>query len=125
MKDKKKVLLVEDEKAVADTMAAFLNSEGYSVAIALSSDDALEAISKDPPDAAFIDVIMPDTDGFELLKKIRGFNQALPVIMMSGYIEDSRSQKKVNFYGARGVYYKGRDFQEALDLLERALTKED
>ena len=116
-----RVVLVDDKPSFIEPMALLFQSKGYSVSAFSNGEDALKKIKEDTPDIVFIDIIMSGMDGYMVLKKIREFNQTLPVIMMSGYVEDTRTEKRINLHGAFGTYYKGHDFSKALALLESAL----
>ncbi len=121
-----KMLLVDDQLDFVQLMAFWFQEKGYSVTFTTSPEEALKIIKENTPDVAFLDLIMPNTDGVALLKKIREFNVSLPVIMMSSYIEDTRIEKKINVYKTSGVFYKGDDFLKAETLLEPILkTKGD
>jgi CheY-like chemotaxis protein len=120
-----KVVLVDDETSFVEPMSLLFQEKGYSVSVVSNGKDALEKIKEDAPDIVFVDLIMPDMDGYTLLKKIREINQTLPVIMMSGYIEDTRVEKKINLQGVFATYYKGNDFSVALSLLKSALKLEE
>jgi len=119
-----KVVLVDDETSFVEPMSLLFQEKGYSVSVFSNGKDALKKIKEDKPDIVFVDLIMPDMDGYTVLKKIREINQTLPVIMMSGYIEDTRVEKKINLQGVFATYYKGNDFSEALSLLKSALKLE-
>ena len=83
------ILIVDDEKAIADLVALILKNEDYTVHKFYSSTEALEFITngKAIPDLAIIDVMMPELDGFELLGKIRE-NYTFPIIMLTARVED-------------------------------------
>ena len=119
------ILLVDDEEDFPQTFSYWLKRQGYAVSVAHNGLEALEKIKKDSPDIVFLDLVMPNMDGYEVLKLIREFNQELPVIVMSAYVEDSRLQKKIDFYGASGIFYKGDEFQEASTLIKSALKTEE
>jgi CheY-like chemotaxis protein len=120
-----KVVLVDDEISFVEPMSLLFQEKGYSVSVASNGEDALKKIKEDTPDIVFVDIIMPGMDGYTVLKKIREINQTLPVIMMSGYVEDTRVEKKISLGGAFATYYKGHDFSEALSLLKSALKLEE
>ena len=59
-------------------------------------------------------------DGVQAIGKIREFNREVPVIIISAYLEDLKI-KEANNYGISGVFYKGKDFQQSMPLIESAL----
>jgi CheY-like chemotaxis protein len=115
-----KVLLVDDEPDFAQTVAFRLRSKGYNVQYAPSGEAGLELIKKEKPDIVFLDLKMPVMDGVETLKKIREFDKDLPVVMISAFVNDQKFQE-ARTYGFSGVFYKGKDLEESLLLLESAI----
>ncbi len=82
------ILVVDDEKEIADLVELYLLNEGYNVLKFYSSKEALSEIHKNNDiNFAIIDVMMPEIDGFELCKLIRE-NHKYPVIMLTAKIED-------------------------------------
>src|SRR5215471_17758278 len=65
-----RVLVVDDEQIVADSLARILNEKGFSAKAAYSGEQALESASTQPPDALISDVIMPGISGVELAMEI-------------------------------------------------------
>lgn len=76
-----KVLILDDEKDIADLLATFLNNEGFEVITAYTGQEALANISSEL-DLALLDVMLPDADGFDILKKIRQ-DYLFPVLMLT------------------------------------------
>jgi len=117
-----KVLFIDDEIDVILPFAFWFKSQGYAVMTASTCDEALKSVKDDTPDVVFLDIHMPDSDGFAMLKKIKAVNEAVPVIMMSAYIGDNVTEKEEK--GAiAGIFYKGDDFSKALALAESVLNK--
>lgn len=81
------LLVVDDEKEIADLVALYLQNEGYSVTVCYNGADALAAISKRAFDLAVLDVMLPDTDGFALCRAIRAAYH-YPVIMLTARAQD-------------------------------------
>lgn len=81
------LLVVDDEKEIADLVALYLQNEGYSVTVCYNGADALAAISKRAFDLAVLDVMLPDTDGFTLCRAIRAAYH-YPVIMLTARAQD-------------------------------------
>ena len=120
MADKIRVLVVDDEADFRQLMMFWLQSKGYEVIVACDGKEAIKTIKAEKPDIVFMDLRMPVMDGAQTIKKIRQFNKDLPVIMISAYVDDLKI-KEANRYGTSGVFYKGKDFEEGLSLLEVAL----
>lgn len=76
------ILVVDDEKAITDLVGIYLEKEGYEVTLAYNGADAAKAILDREFDLAILDVMLPDIDGFELLRTIRA-DHTYPVIMLT------------------------------------------
>jgi len=121
MDDKQiKILVTDDEVDFKELLSFWLKSRGYEVITASNGREALERIRSQAPDIVFLDLNMPEMDGLEVLKELRSFNKELPVLIISAFVDDKRA-KLARDYGISGVFYKGKDFQEGLLLLESAL----
>ena len=87
-KDSGTILIVDDEKEIADLLEVYLTNDNYSVYKFYNGTDALRCIEENDIDLAILDVMLPDTDGFQLCQKIRE-NFYFPVIMLTAKIEDN------------------------------------
>ena len=79
------ILVVDDERAIRNTLKEILEFEGYHIATAESGFKCLELIQKHNFDLLFLDIKMKGMDGLETLKEIRNIGQSMPVIMISGH----------------------------------------
>ena len=86
--EKKKILVVEDEKAIADILVFNLQREGYDTLVAYDGADGLHAALEDAPDLILLDVMLPSMDGFAVLKHIRE-KQDTPIIMLTAREEET------------------------------------
>jgi two-component system, OmpR family, response regulator MprA len=86
------VLVVDDERAVRDSLRRALELEGYRVELAEDGEEALRRLELEPaPDAVILDVLMPGADGLEVCRRIRVAGNAVPVLMLTARAEiDSR-----------------------------------
>ena len=85
MEQKIRVLLVDDEPDFLEPISFWLHSKGYYVLIASNGKKAIEIIKEKNPHIVFMDIKMPEMDGIEALKRIREFNQVLPVVMFTAF----------------------------------------
>lgn len=85
--DKPLILVVDDEKEIADLVEVYLQNDGFAVAKCYDAASALAAIGAQPPAAAVLDVMLPDMDGFTLCAEIRKSHH-FPVIMLTAKVED-------------------------------------
>jgi two-component system OmpR family response regulator len=77
------VLVVDDEANIAELIATALRYEGFEVRTAGDGASALAAVRDLAPDLVVLDVMLPDTDGFELQARIRGDGQQVPVLFLT------------------------------------------
>ena len=82
-----KIMIVDDEAAIADLVEVYLKNEGYDVFKFYSATKALECVRQEELSLAILDVMMPDMDGFTLCRHIRG-KHFYPIIMLTAKVED-------------------------------------
>lgn len=83
------ILVLDDEAEIADLVEVFLKNEGYTIFKFYNSKAARECIDTEQIDLALLDVMLPDTDGFTILRKIREKGLLFPVIMLTARVEDT------------------------------------
>ncbi len=95
-----KILLIDDEKSIRDSLRGILEDEGFEVKEAESGESAIEIMRKERFDAILLDVWLPGMDGIEVLKNIREREDNCPVIMISGHanIETAVKATKIGAY---------------------------
>jgi CheY-like chemotaxis protein len=81
---KPKVLVVDDEHVIADTLAIILNQAGFDVTAVYTGNDAVDQARAQRPDLIVSDVIMPDMNGIEAAIHIRGFLPECKILLFSG-----------------------------------------
>src|SRR5690349_18388881 len=81
----RKILVVDDERVIADTLVAILNVSGYSASAAYNGDSALAAIGAAIPDMLISDVCMPGMNGIELAMQVRQRYPQCMVLLFSGH----------------------------------------
>lgn len=81
------ILIVDDEKEIADLIEVYLTNDGYTVHKFYNGIDALKCIETTPLDLAILDVMLPDIDGFHICQKIRE-KYFYPIIMLTAKVED-------------------------------------
>ena len=80
-----KILVVDDERAVRESLRRALELEGYEIELAGDGDEALSTLGRDEPqpDAVILDVLMPGLDGLEVCRRIRATGNRVPVLMLT------------------------------------------
>lgn len=81
------ILIVDDEKEIADLVELYLKNDGYNVYKFYNGRDALECVKTQKLDMAILDVMLPDVDGFKICQEIRK-EHFFPVIMLTAKVED-------------------------------------
>lgn len=81
------ILIVDDEKEIADLVELYLKNEGYKVYKFYNGKDAIACIDNIDLDLAILDIMLPDIDGFTICKKIRE-DKFYPIIMLTAMVED-------------------------------------
>jgi two-component system, OmpR family, response regulator MprA len=83
-----KILVVDDERAVRESLRRALELEGYEIELAADGNEALYRLEvTDEPDAVILDVLMPGVDGLEVCRRLRGAGSKLPVLMLTARTE--------------------------------------
>jgi len=78
-----KVLVVDDDAAVRNSLDRALRLNGYEVDLAVDGVDALNQVNIGPPDAMVLDVLMPNMDGLEVCRRLRSFGDQTPILMLT------------------------------------------
>ncbi len=120
---KNKVLVVEDDYATSKLLSNYLNKWGYDPTIVNSADQAIKAIDKEVYLAILMDIVLPDSNGFELLKRIREHKNAKnsPVIVCSVEAE----QQKAFLMGAVEYFVKPINYKYLVEVLTSYRLKKD
>ena len=82
---KPRILVVDDEAAIRDSLRMILEYEDYEFVGASNGPDAITQVQRDRPDLLLLDIKMPGMDGMEVLRKIRAIDETLPIVMISGH----------------------------------------
>ncbi len=90
-----KVLVADDDEGLRRALAMIVRGAGYTCVVAENGAQAVEAVRRDRPDVAVLDVMMPGLDGFEAVERIRAFDADVPLLMLSAKADIV--DKKVGF----------------------------
>lgn len=80
-----KILVIDDERSIRNSMKDILQYEGYEVVLAENGMEGLVSVKPEKPDVVFCDIKMPKMEGIEVLERIKEFSADTPVIMISGH----------------------------------------
>ncbi len=123
MSEKSKILVVDDEDALRTVLSVGLTSKGYNVvSTASDGDEAISELQKETFDLVVLDINMPRTNGFEVLKFIKEKHSNTKVVMLTGLgdLKDAIESKKL---GAEGFVGKPCDFVDLLTTIEQVLSE--
>ncbi len=110
-----RVLAIEDDRELGYLYDSFLAGEGYEVQLARDADEAMKKM-RDPPDIVLLDLMLPGTDGYTLLKRMRSRPDLrdVPVIVVSASLPPGRQRVP----GADAVVHKPFEFDGLLRTIE-------
>lgn len=114
----KKVLIIDDEQSLLESLEMFFSDGGYEVACAGSAQEGLETTSTFHPDVIILDIRLPDKDGFQVIEELRRQKNPTPIIMITAFHDMETTIKTVKL-GAFEYIPKPIDVDE----LERAVRK--
>ena len=103
--EKKKILIIEDEKPLSHALGLKLSHEGFDVVTTESGQEGLDHLSKEQFDLVLTDLIIPGVDGFKILETIQEKKMKVPVIVISNLNQDE-DKKRVFDLGAASFFVK-------------------
>jgi len=119
----KKVLIVDDDYEIIDSIRYALEGEGYAVVIARDGNQGLALAERENPDLMILDMMMPKRSGFLVLEKLRRVRETpLPVIMITGN-EGSRHKAYAELLGVSDYIRKPFAMDRLLQAVEKLLGK--
>lgn len=117
---KGRVLVVDDEKDVCRLLEKVMTRAGYEVESVSTGAESLEIIKKNIPNLIVLDLILPDTDGLAVLKRMKEMEHSLPVVILTGH-ESVKSAVEAMRLGAYHYMSKPFDNDELVVVVEKAL----
>jgi two-component system nitrogen regulation response regulator NtrX len=84
---KPRILVVDDEAAIRDSLKMTLEYEGYEVTLCATGEEGVKLIERESPDLVFLDIKMPGMDGLEVLQKLRHLTDTTPIVVISGHAD--------------------------------------
>jgi nitrogen regulation protein NR(I) len=120
MKTAAKILLVDDDAGITDTLARVLADEGYDVAMEKRGDDGLARASAEVFNAVVTDLKLPGLSGLELVRQLHAARPRLPIILITAFGTTQTAIEATKF-GAYDYLLKPFDIPQLLDLIRRAV----
>jgi two-component system KDP operon response regulator KdpE len=116
-----RVLVLDDELAIVRALKVVLRDAGYDVAVAATAEEALDRAAVRPPEAAIVDLVLPDGDGVEVTRRLREWS-AMPIIVLSA-IGDEDEKVRALEAGADDYVVKPFAPRELVARLQAALRR--
>jgi two-component system nitrogen regulation response regulator NtrX len=121
---KRRVLVIDDEKAVRETLSEILTDEGYAVTPVESGEEGLKRLKEENFDLAFLDVWLRDRDGLSILEAADGRLQEVPVVMISGHASVETAVRAVRL-GAYDFLEKPLSLERVILTAQKAIERRD
>ena len=112
-----KILVVDDEGAIRETLVTYLETEGYDLRTADSGVTALKVIEEFKPQVVLLDIRMPDMDGLQCLRSIMKLTPGIAVVVMSGFASEQIARKTLEI-GAFEYINKPISFEHLIKVLQ-------
>ncbi len=122
MSSSEKIVIIDDEKRMCDSLSALLSGEGYRVEAFQNSSDAIATFGRDRIDLVITDIKMAGPDGLEILRLVKEVDPTIPVILMTGYASLETALEAIN-KGAYDYLLKPVEFAYLALAVRRALEK--
>ncbi|MGB6063797.1 MAG: UDP-3-O-acyl-N-acetylglucosamine deacetylase [Desulfomonilaceae bacterium] len=119
--NKGRVLIVDDQQEILDSLGAILADEGHELIKARDGQEALHIVQSDSPDVVFLDIWIPGIDGMQTLKAIKRIDPKCSVIMMSGHGTIETAVKAIKL-GATDYLEKPLNLEDVLHLVQTAIS---
>ena len=121
-KNKKRILIVEDEKPLARALGLKLENSGFTVVSVYNGNDAVEILKKEKFDVMILDLIMPLMDGFAVLKELKDLKIKLPIIAASN-LAQKEDVERAKTLGANYYFVKSNtSLAQIIDYIKKILA---
>jgi len=120
----RRILLVEDDRFLRRACEASLRQRGFSVAVAVDGEDALDKVRQSPPDLILLDLLMPRMTGIEVLRTLRAQEptRGIPVLILSNSSSREEDAEEIRTLGVSDYLVKANlSLQELGDRVTRLL----
>lgn len=119
--EKKKVLIVDDDRDIVQIVATMLEGRGWQIDVAYGGSEALAKVSASRPDVILLDIMMPEMNGIEVLKKIKKIDTNARIIMITAF-GDVESYLDSMELGAYEYINKPFETNELLEMVDKVVA---
>lgn len=123
--EKRKILVIDDEEMLCQTISDFLEDMGYEVITAFDGQRGLESYRENNPDLIFVDLNMPEIDGFEVLKEVHKADQDMPIVVISGVGSVEQAVRAINLGAWDFITKPIIDMEVLLHYIKNSLQRSD
>ncbi|MBD3296325.1 MAG: response regulator [Candidatus Omnitrophica bacterium] len=116
MREGHRILVVDDDKALAESLSDILEELGNNCVVALTGEDAVKRVGEDAFDYVLMDIMLPRMNGVDAFREVKNISPETKVILMTGYSVEDLIQKAFTS-GVEGVLFKPFDIDSLLELI--------
>src|SRR5688572_25049917 len=124
-KDSKRVLLVDDDAEIIESLRLALESNGFQVLVARDGNQGLALTEREDPDLVILDMMMPKRSGFLVLEKLRRTRETSPRVIMITANEGSRHKAYAEMLGVDDYIRKPFPMDRLIDSVQRLIRSEE
>jgi two-component system NtrC family response regulator len=121
---KKRILVVDDDEAILDSLKGYLVLKGYDVDTAKTAKEAMRKSEAHFYNLAILDIRLPDANGTDLLTKMRKNRPEMVKIMLTGYPDQANTMNSLN-KGANGYLLKPVELDKLLKIVEKKIEEQE
>jgi DNA-binding response OmpR family regulator len=120
---KKRVLVVDDDEQILESMELALDAHGYDVVIAHDGNEGLASVERDSPDLVILDVVMPRRNGFNVLECLNLMSTVNPRVILVTDNDEPRHREFAKSRGVDAFVPKPFDVEMVLDIVDNLLRR--
>ncbi|MCQ5362934.1 MAG: response regulator [Candidatus Methanomethylicia archaeon] len=122
--EEKRILIVDDDEDIVESLSTLLSNAGYVVDVALNGEEAIKKSKEKVYNVALIDVVLPDMTGIDLLTKLEERKPATRKIIITGYASLDNAVKALNL-GADAYLIKPVDPEELISTVKKQIEEQE
>jgi CheY-like chemotaxis protein len=118
-----RILVVDDKKVIQDFFDITLGYYGHQITVVQNPQEVSQLVRNNIFDIAFVDMVMPEMDGVEVLREIKAIKPELPVVMMSGYTIQEKKDEATHL-GAKACLKKPFELDDVRRVIKLVIEKD-